>query len=96
MTSQVKLKMAKQNPQIGFYQQAPEVKQHIQDTYIATGRMNVSIEFNNETNTLTATATFASEDDRMAYLSDPVIVAENAKRDAFNASHGIQIVVEKA
>ena len=74
---------------VAFYPTPPEFLAHINDTYVASGRLTINSNFNPETNSATLELVFATESDKETYFNDPVVVAEKAKKIEYNKANGI-------
>ena len=90
MSTNVTLTMKKPAASTIFYSPSAEYNSYVNSTYVATGKMTTVSNFDPATLTATLAVAFASDADRAAFLNDPIIVAERAKRAEYNQLHGIQ------
>jgi hypothetical protein len=71
-----------------FYAPSAEYNAHVEDTYISTGRLVVT-KITNSQNNVEVVLTFTTEDDRVAFLTDPIVVAHLEASRAYNESASI-------
>jgi len=71
-----------------FYELTEEFNQYVDENYINTGKLTVTktLNGNNEVETVLS---FASNADRIAYINDPVILAQRVAEHAHNKNLAI-------
>lgn len=86
MTSVV-VKQTKPNS-ASFYELSEEFNKYMDDTYINTGKLTVTktVNGNNEVETVLS---FASNADRIAYVNDPIVLAQRVAEHAHNQAAAI-------
>lgn len=75
--------------QVSFYNQSPEITEHIKVTYKDSGKLNVVINMSPDNLVETRTYQWSSMDDWLIFMADPVIQNYLMERDSYNSSFGI-------
>ena len=74
------------------YTLSQEFATYMNETYIDTNRVAITVSIDPTTKYVVSTMTFASDADKAAYFADPMVVASITERRAYNQANGIVLV----